>query len=219
MLNKLNSKNLSKSNKSPLMLLNEEREYLFPDMPLYETASIADLRVNKYSTIMVDSCYYSVPDDYVGTMVRCKIYTTKILVFNNEEEIARHDKIYGFNLWNIDITHYAKTLFRKPKALVNSTAFKQMDTNLKEIYFKYFNNNNKDFIKIIELVGNHGITSVNNAVNNLQKICPNNITLEKIEFICLRKDDPKVIYLEDHNDEIRSNSLSLLNEFNSLLKP
>ena len=129
-LNKLNSKVLSNNNKSPIQLLEEEREYLLPDMPLYETATISDLRVNKYSTIMIDSCYYSVPDDYVGTMVRCKIYTTKILVFYNQEEIARHDKVYGSNLWHIDITHYAKTLFRKPKALINSTAFNQMDNSL-----------------------------------------------------------------------------------------
>lgn len=44
-LKKLNSKLLSMVNKSPLELLEEEREYLLPDMPLYETASIADLRV------------------------------------------------------------------------------------------------------------------------------------------------------------------------------
>ena len=157
MLNKLNSRTLSNSNKSPFELLEEEREYLLPNMPLYETATLADLRVNKYSTIMVDSCYYSVPDDYVGTMVRCKVYTTKILVFYNEVEIARHDKVYGLNLWNIDIMHYAKTLFRKPKALVNSTAFKQMDSILKEIYSKYFNNNERDFVKLIELVGAMGL--------------------------------------------------------------
>ncbi|WP_209702485.1 IS21 family transposase [Clostridium algifaecis] len=216
-LNKLNSKTLSNSNKSPFQLLDEEREYLLPDMPLYETATISDLRVNKYSTIMVDSCYYSVPDDYVGTMVRCKVYTTKILVFYNQEEIARHDKVYGLNLWHIDITHYAKTLFRKPKALVNSTAFNQMDTTLKEIYSKYFNNNEREFVKLIELVGNYGLVSVDNAIKNLQEVCPTNISVDKIEFICSRKDDPKIIYLEDHNDEIMNNSLNILKDFNSLL--
>lgn len=216
-LNKLNSRTLSNNNKSPFELLEEEREYLLPDMPLYETATIADLRVNKYSTIMVDSCYYSVPDDYVGTMVRCKIYTTKILVFYNQEEIARHDKVYGLNLWHIDITHYSKTLFRKPKALVNSTAFNQMDSILKEIYSKYFNNNERDFVKLIELVGNYGLVSVDNAIKNLKQVCPTSISVDKIEFICSRKDDPKIIYLEDHNDEIMSNSVNMLNEFNSFL--
>lgn len=217
MLTKLNSRPLSNSSKSPFELLSEEREYLLPDMPLYETATISDLRVNKYSTIMVDSCYYSVPDDYVGTMVRCKVYTTKILVFYNEKEIARHDKVYGMNLWHIDITHYAKTLFRKPKALVNSTAFRQMDNMLKDIYSKYFKNNERDFVRLIELVGNYGLVCVENAIKNLQEVCPTNISIDKIEFICSRKDDPKVIYLENHNDEIMNNSLNILNEFNSLL--
>lgn len=205
MLSKLNLRNLSNSDKSPLQLLDEEREHLLPDMPIYETASISDLRVNKYSTIMVDSCYYSVPDSYVGTMVRCKIYTTKILIFYNEEEIARHDKVHGLNLWNIDITHYARTLFRKPKALVSSTAFKQMDNLLKEIYSNYFNDNERDFIRLIELVGSYGLFAVDNAIKNLQETCPTNISIDKIEFICTRKNDPKIIYLEDHNDEIINN--------------
>jgi hypothetical protein len=218
MLKKLNSRLLSKSNKSPLQLLEEEKEYLLPNMPLYETATICDLRVNKYSTITVDSCYYSVPDDYVGTIVRCKVYTTKILVFYNEKEIARHNKVHGFNLWHIDIKHYSKTLFRKPKALVNSTAFNQMDSILKEIYSKYFNNNERDFVKLIELVGNYGLEAINNSIKNLQEVCPTNISIDKIEFICSRKNDPKIIYLKDHNDEITNNSVNMLNEFNNLLK-
>ncbi|OMH19600.1 hypothetical protein AC231_19690 [Clostridium pasteurianum] len=122
------------------------------------------------------------------------------------------------NLWHIDIMHYAKTLFRKPKALINSTAFNQMDNMLKEIYSKYFNSNERDFVKLIELVGNYGLVTVNNAIKNLQEVCPTNISIDKIEFICSRKDDPKIIYLEDNDDEIMNNSLNILNEFNSLLK-
>lgn len=216
-LQKLNSRNLSTTNKSPLELLEDEREYLFPDMPIYETATIADLRVTKYSTIMIDSCYYSVPDSYVGAMVRCKIYTTQIIVFYNNEEIARHTKVHGLNLWQIDITHYAKTLFRKPKALINSTAFKQMDEILKDIYNQYFKGNEREFVKLIELVGNYGLAAIDNAIKQLNEVCPTNISLDKIEFICTRKDDPKIIYLEDYNDEIVTNSINMLNEFNNLL--
>lgn len=49
------------------------------------------------------------------------------------------------------------------------------------------------------------------------KYVPTNIIIDKIEFICARKDDPKIIYLEDHNDEIMNNSVNMLNEFNDLL--
>ena len=216
-LKKLNSKLLSRINKSPLELLEEEREYLLPDMPLYETASIADLRVSKYSTIIVDSCYYSVPDIHVGAMVRCKIYTTKIIIFYNNEEIARHNKIYGMGLWKIDIQHYARTLFRKPRALVSSTAFKQMDDILKKIYTQYFKNNDQDFVKLIELVGTYGLDTIDNALNKLIEVCPTNISVDKIEFICSRKNDSNIIYLEDYNDEIITNSINMLNEFNNFL--
>ncbi len=142
---------------------------------------------------------------------------TKILVFYNEKEIARHDKIHGMNLWNIDIIHYAKTLFRKPKTLVNSTAFNQMNSSLKAIYSNYFNDNERYFIKLIELVCNYGLNSINNAIKNLQEVCPTNISVDKIEFIYSRKEDPKIIYLEDYNGEITNNSLNMLNEFNYLL--
>lgn len=216
-LRKLNSRNLSTINKSPLELLEVEREYLLPDMPIYETAIIADHRVSKYSTIMIDSCYYSIPDNYVGAMVRCKIYTNKIIIFYDTEEIARHTKVHGVNLWQIDITHYSKTLFRKPKALINSTAFKQMDEILKDIYNRYFEGNERDFVKLIDLVGNYGLAVIDNAIKHLKEVCPTNISLDKIEFICTRKDDPKIIYLEDYNDEIVTNSINMLNEFNNLL--
>jgi hypothetical protein len=73
-------------------------------------------------------------------------------------------------------------------------------------------------VKLIELVGNYGLVTINNAIKNLQEVCPTNISIDKIEFICSRKDDPKIIYLEDHDDEIMNNSLNILNEFNSLLK-
>lgn len=69
--------------------------------------------------------------------------------------------------------HYSKTLFRNPKVLVNSTAFKQMESILKEIYSKYFSNNDRDFIKLIELVGTYRLTAINNAIKNLNEVCPN----------------------------------------------
>ena len=45
---------------------------------------------------------------------------------------------------------------------------------------------------------------------------PSNISVDKIEFICTRKDDNKVIYLSDYNDDITTNSITMLNEFNDL---
>ena len=39
-----------------------------------------------------------------------------------------------------------------------------------------------------------------------------------INIYTMSKDDNKVIYLADYNDEITTNSFNMLNEFNDLLK-
>ena len=205
-------------NKTSLELLEEEKGNLLPDMPLYETATLTEARVSKYSTIMIDSCQYSVPDMYVDKLLICKVYTKKILVFDNDKVIAEHDKIIGFNKWKIDISHFTYTLFRKPKALVNSAAFKQMDNVLKNIYSDYFKDNEKEFILLLDCVGKYGLKAVDEAIKHIKEVCPNNISIDKIEFICTKKDDNKVIYLSDCNDDITTNSINMLNELNNLLE-
>lgn len=197
-LDEINSKCPSGKNISTKDLLEEDRINFMPAMPLYETASVHDAKVSKYSTIMIDSCQYSLPDQYVDRLLRCKVYTNKILIFDDDKKIGEHDKITDFNKWKLDINHYTYTLFRKPKALVNSTAFKQMDSILQDIYNEYFKNNEKEFILLLNCVGK----AVDNSINNLKETCPNNITLDKIEFLCLKKEEDNLIYLSDYKDEI-----------------
>lgn len=216
-LESINLKKIYNSNKSAKELLDEEKEFLLPEMPIYETAKIQDCRVNKYSSIMIDSCYYSVPDSFVGVMVRCKIYSSKILIYYNEKKIAEHNKVFGTNRWSINIDHYMYTLTRKPKALVNSTAFSQLNYKLRNIYAAYFTNEERDFIKLIQLVGTYGLSKVECAISELKDTCPTTISIDKIEFICGRKEDEKVIYLENYNSDIVQNSISMLDDFNNLL--
>ena len=216
-LDEINSKCPFGKKRSVKELLEEERENLLPELPLYETAKIQDCIVNKYSTIMIDSCYYSVPDNYVGQVLRCKVYTNKIIVFYNEEKICEHDKINGMNKWKINISHYVYTLYRKPKALVSSAAFEQMDKVLKDIYNDYFKNKDKEFIQVIECIGKHGVTPVFNTVKHIQETCPTNIRVDKIEYICSLKGDNRLVYLEDRSDDIMDNSINMLAEFNDLL--
>ncbi|MEG0297492.1 MAG: IS21 family transposase [Clostridium sp.] len=217
-LKEINDKHPYGRNKSAAELLDEERINFLPDMPLYETSTITEVRVSKYSTIMIDSCQYSVPDTYVDRLLICKVYTKELLVFDGDKIIARHDKVTGFNKWKISIEHFTYTLFRKPKALVNSTAFQQMDDVLKNIYTNYFYGNEKEFILLLNCVGKYGLKAVDDAIKHLNTVCPNNISVDKIEFICTRKDDNKVIQLSDYRDDITNNSIKMLSEMNDLFK-
>ena len=216
-LKEINDRHPNGKDKSAAEMLVEEKINLLPDMPLYETATLHEVRVSKYSTIMIDSCYYSVPDCYVDKLLRCKVYTNKLIVYDNEKKIAEHDKIYGLNKWKFDIFHYTYTLFRKPKALVNSIAFKQMDDILKGIYQDYFKGNEKEFILLLNCVGKYGLAAVDNSLKYLKQTCPNSIGVDKIEFLCSKKDDNNILYLSEYKDEITNNSINMLNQFNDLL--
>jgi transposase-like protein len=69
------------SNRTAASMLEEEKEFLLPKMPMYETARVEDLRVDKYCTIMIDSCHYSVPDNYVNAVVHVKYTPIESLYF------------------------------------------------------------------------------------------------------------------------------------------
>jgi hypothetical protein len=216
-LKEINAKCPNGKDKSAVEIFDEEKINLLPNMPLYETATLQEVRVSKYSTIMIDSCYYSVPDNYVDRLLRCKIYTNKLLIFDGEEKVAEHDKMFGLNKWKFDIFHYTYTLFRKPKALVNSTAFKQMDDALRIIYKDYFENSEKEFIMLLNCVGKYGLQAVENSVNYLKETCPTSISIDKVEFLCTRKDDNNIVYFSEYKDDIINNSIEMLTEFNDLL--
>ncbi len=60
-------------------ILERERSSLLPVGPMFECGELRDARVDKYSTISVETCHYSVPDAYVGQMVSVRIYPERIL--------------------------------------------------------------------------------------------------------------------------------------------
>ncbi|MDD2585176.1 MAG: IS21 family transposase [Syntrophomonadaceae bacterium] len=186
-VNALNQKSQAhKADKSALEILNEERPYLLPAMPQYDAARIQEPRVDKYSTICVDNCHYSVPDVYVGEFIFTKIYTSQIHCYHNGEKIAQHERKYGHNEWSIKIEHYLRTLKKKPGALAGSTALQQAEPELQKIYHNYYTGKEKEFIQLLELIGEKGLLAVTNAITLLQRVSPTDISTEKITAICNR---------------------------------
>jgi hypothetical protein len=129
-------------------LINEEIKYLLDYKPKLELAKITINIVNKYSFIRVENNFYSVPDYLVGLEVNVHNYIDRVVIYRNKSLVCEHKKIDGFNLVNIDISHYLHTLLKKPGALKNSSALKNKP-KLKAIYDKYFITNPKYFIQIL----------------------------------------------------------------------
>lgn len=179
----------ARGHKSARAILEEERPYLLPSMPKYDTARVTEARVDKYSTVCIDSCRYSVPDMHVGEFIFVKVYTSKILCYSRKQKIAEHPKKHGFKQWSIKLEHYLKTLKKKPGALAGSTALKQAEPALQKIYHSYYTGNEKEFIHLLELVGEKGWRQVEKAIKALQRVSPHDLSTEKIKTLCNRRDD------------------------------
>ena len=93
-LKRLNTKP-QKNAKRAEEILQEERNYLLPLPPRYDTARITEARADKYSCITVDSNRYSVPDHLVGKFIFTKIYPDKIICYHCEKKIVSHQRRYG----------------------------------------------------------------------------------------------------------------------------
>ena len=192
---------------SPYDVLVAEKPFLLPKMPKYHSSRITEARVDKYATISVDQNRYSVPDYLVGQFVTVIIYTDQIECFHDNKKVATHLKKYGNHEWSLCISHYTKTLSRKPGALRQSLALKQSDQRLQKIYNSYYTENPKDFIALLEYISEVGEEKVYNAIHTLQKLSPMDLSTDKIKLICERNTaaqencsgDPKIIDISNEN--------------------
>lgn len=216
---KLNNVVSINKEKSPYELFLEEKPTLLPTFGKYEAARMELLRVDKYSTIVVNTCHYSVPDRLVNKIVKCKIYSNDVIIFWDNEKVAHHKKNHGKFKWVIDISHYTTTLFRKPNALICSSAFNQMNIKLNDIYQKYFISKDREFVQLLELVGDVGLKRVEKSISMISKITPTSVTLDKIKFVCQRNEqiDFYEEYFKNKESSILNNSIHMLNNYAEML--
>ncbi|NIA23835.1 MAG: IS21 family transposase [Proteobacteria bacterium] len=204
-------------NKTAMEIFKVEKEYLFPNPPMFECAEIMELKVDKYSTISVKTCHYSVPDKYVNKMVTVKLYPNKIMVYNAGEKISIHERKDGFGEWDMHIEDYVNTLRKKPGALIGSVGFHQMSNKLRDIFEKWYGENPKDFIELIHYMSanNRDIKAIEEAIEQLRKISFSEITTDKIKIICERETRETRSYREENETEQTSKRQLL--EISSLL--
>lgn len=198
-------------------MLGLERDYLCIKPPRYDSARIIDARVNKYSCVAVNGCYYSVPDSLVGEFVTVKAYPDKIICSYKGEKVAEHKRLYGNHEWCLDINHYLATLKLKPGALTGSTAFGQMGEKLRGIYDKYFVGAEKSFIELLEIAGKIGLEKIEEAISELEAISPASVNLDKITVICSRKNTAPDDFKEKTNCQIEEASKEMLSLYGKML--
>lgn len=187
-LSRLNARS-RKNQESAEEMLQKEKDYLLVLPPRYDTARVTEARVDHYSTVSVDGNHYSVPDHLVGEFVLVKIYPEKVLCYHNGQKVALHQRREGQAHWSLDISHYLKTLQLKPGALGRSSAFAQMKPELKGIYRKYYQGQERQFLQLLDLIATHSLPEVIETIDKLEKI-PTPVNTEKIKLILEKKDEP-----------------------------
>ena len=204
-------------NQTAVEILALEKEHLLPRLPMFDAAKTKEARADKYSTIVIDMCHYSVPDSYVGKMVFTKTYSNKVICYYQGEKIAEHDRRYGFNEWSIKLEHYLKTLKRKPGALASSMALQQANPKLHKIYNSYYIKKEKEFIELLLLISEKGLEKIEEAIKILETINPTDITTEKIKAICNRE-NRKVPQTNNRlENEIGQKATEMLKAFKNLI--
>ena len=218
----LNKKKNPQTNKSSYDIFNLEQPNLISilNLPKFECSIPLNLKVDKYSTISIDTCRYSVPEEYVGKVIFIKKYPNEIICYNDKnEKIAFHYLKKGLFKWYIKLEHYLKTLKKKPGALPNSLAFNQLSKELKIIFQEYYKDNNKDFLELIDYIKkeNKSINDIKDAIIKLKKLTLNQINTDKIKFILSNENLKEKEISSKFNTEIINNSKQQILDINNFL--
>lgn len=95
-----------------------------PDEP-FETGRLFAPRVDRYSQITVRTNRYSVPVHLIGRKVRVLLHASELVVFDGQQEVARHERLIAKGGSRLELDHYLEALVRKPGALPGATALEQ----------------------------------------------------------------------------------------------
>ena len=162
---------------SPAAKLELERKSLYDHPGRMECFEGENYKVDKYATICFGTNRYSVPDHLIGKMVFAKIYSQRIKIYDGNNVLCQHERLYERCSWQIDLNHYLVTLRRKPGAVAGSVALKQAPAWLQEIYLNHFVHDAKSFIELLQYcqLNDIGSQQVSDCVNKLARQSPDGV--------------------------------------------
>jgi hypothetical protein len=107
-------------------MLEQERTELMPCPPPFDGYVEKMSRVSSTGLVSVDRNRYSVPCEWVGQWVSCRLYPGQIAVVAAEAVVATHARWSDRDHVQYDWQHYIPLIERKPGALRNGAPFAAM---------------------------------------------------------------------------------------------
>ena len=193
--------------KTPEDMFAEEKKYLLEKKTKYECGEKKEARVDKYSTILINTNHYSVPEEYNGKMVDVIIYSNKLYAYYDGVKVAEYDRAVGTGKWKLTLEHYLKTLSRKPGALKGSLVLKQSEEGFAEVYKKYFSDKPKEFVELVSYMKEKEkkIDDILKSIATIERITPFDVSKDKIISICDKGEEYKnktVNSILEHSKEL-----------------
>lgn len=148
--------------------IEEEKKYLMEKPVKYEISKMTQQKVNTYSFVVVDANNYSVPDYLVGRLVNVRQSLEHIRIYSNNNLVCEHKRLEGKKQTSANIMHYLSTFHKKPGALKNSLALKQVP-ELKSLYDLHYSTKARDFIEILVKNKNKEIKEIIEIIRNTIK--------------------------------------------------
>ncbi|MFD8531895.1 hypothetical protein ACFV0L_31235 [Streptosporangium canum] len=95
----------------------------------FPTGLLLTPRVDRYGQITVRCCRYSVPIHLIGRTVRVMLHASHLIVYDRQQQVARHERLTTKGAETIVLDHYLEALMRKPAALAGSVALEAARTS------------------------------------------------------------------------------------------
>jgi hypothetical protein len=128
------------------------------------------LRVNPESVIRFETNCYSIPEHLIGQVVTVRIASNELRIYHDNQLIAQHQRSFEKRQRIRDLSHYEKTLSRKPRAKVLAYREKLLELEtptasyVAEICRRDRNSMNQQILKLYALWEEHGTEGFTEAV-------------------------------------------------------
>jgi transposase len=187
-LKEINSHPVHRRDVIPIDGLELERPELH-SLPVLEFSNYVLKRatISKYSLVSCDTNYYSVPDTYRRRDITVRMYENTIELLDGDTIIATHQRKRGRGEYCLNIAHFVKTFHRKPGAIGNAKVIAELDTKIRDLFIRYYQNEPKEFLPILDLIRDSSERALSYALDTLaeQEIVP---TYDALRFIVQRHD-------------------------------
>lgn len=184
-LHRINQNHVYRRELPPEEGLVREQERMKPLPSLeYSNYFTRGAKISKYSLVVFESNYYSVPDTFRSRSITLKIFADRIDLTDGIAIIASHQRLFGKGNYSLDITHYLKTFEKKPGALRHSKVLSQLHEKIQNLYKDYYLASPLEFIEILKLIQTSSPEGLIYAIDHLTEngIVPGYDTLRLFLF-------------------------------------